>query len=551
VLEVYTGARLTLRNLAIIEGNAPLGGGGIFNYFGATLIVADSSFSGNHAGAPGSGALGGAIANWGTAVVADSAFEQNSATYLGGAISNTSGATLSVINSTFSENTAEGGGAIANGTTVTVTNSVFTGNTASGGGGAIASSHGELTVTNSAFTANSANLGGAIAMYADLATVAGSAFLGNSATSAGGGISNYTEMYQFGGTLDVANSTFAANAAPSGSGLFNYGLATLTNATFSANEGGGAGIFNGAGVHGTTLTLHNTIVANSAVVNCLNNGSLVDGGGNLSWPDATCPGLNADPLLGPLQGNGGPTQTQALLAGSPALDAAALANCPATDQRGVSRPQGPGCDIGAYEAGVEFTSPNITINTPAEGAVYFVGQAVTADYACQDDTGGSGLVACVGTVPNGEPINIGSVGAASFTVNAADNAGNVASLTHSYRVVYEFSGLFQPVDDRPTLNVVRAGLGIPVRFSLSGDRGLTIFAAGYPASVKIPCPSGAPEDAIEQTAKVSSSSLAYDALSDTYTYRWKSDTAWAGACRQLTLRLNDGTERVADFKFVR
>ena len=167
-------------------------------------------------------------------------------------------------------------------------------------------------------------------------------------------------------------------------------------------------------------------------MNCTNNGSLIDGGGNLSWPDTTCPGLNADPLLGPLQDNGGPTQTHALLAGSPAIDAALLANCPATDQRGVSRPQGPGCDIGAFELEQEpagdLIAPTITINTPADGATYLLRQAVTADYACQDEAGGSGLASCVGTVPNGSPIDTGSVGAKTFTVNAADNAGNLASL---------------------------------------------------------------------------------------------------------------------------
>jgi hypothetical protein len=82
--------------------------------------------------------------------------------------------------------------------------------------------------------------------------------------------------------------------------------------------------------------------------------SISSAGGNLS-SDGSCnlggPGdLPAtDPQLGPLAANGGPTLTHALAAGSPALDAAAAATCPATDQRGVARPQGGGCDSGAYE----------------------------------------------------------------------------------------------------------------------------------------------------------------------------------------------------------
>jgi len=252
-----------------------------------------------------------------------------------------------------------------------------------------------------------------------------------------------------------------------------------------------------------------------------------------------------------LQDNGGPTQTHALLSGSPAIDAALLANCPAADQRGVSRPQGAGCDSGAYEFGQESIAPTITINTPADGAIYILGQVVTADYACQDEADGSGLASCVGTVPNGSPIDTGSVGARTFTVNASDNAGNFTALTHHYSVVYNFSGFFQPVDNLPTVNVVQAGVGIPIRFSLNGDQGLNIFAAGYPVAEKIACVSGVPQDAIEETVIISSSSLSYDAVSATYTYLWKTSKAWAGTCRQLNIRLNDGTEHKSNFKFVR
>jgi len=143
------------------------------------------------------------------------------------------------------------------------------------------------------------------------------------------------------------------------------------------------------------------------------------------------------------------------------------------------------------------------------------------------------------------------VGAKTFTVNAADNAGNLASLTHYYSVVYNFSGFFQPVDNLPTLNVVRAGATVPVKFSLSGDQGLDILAAGYPASQQIVCDTSTPQDAIEETVTAGSSSLSYDAASDTYTYLWRTSKAWAGTCRQLNVRLNDGTEHKANFKFVR
>jgi len=158
----------------------------------------------------------------------------------------------------------------------------------------------------------------------------------------------------------------------------------------------------------------------------------------------------------------------ALQMASPAIDAAVLANCPATDQRGVPRPQGPGCDIGAFE-----------VET----------------------------------------------------------------------VMYNFSGFFPPVDNPPTLNTFKAGADVLITFSLSGDQGLDIFAAGYPLSTPFDCNTGDPLDEIEQTVTAGGSSLSYDATTDTYTYKWRTDSAWSGTCRQLILRLIDGTEHTAYFMF--
>jgi len=96
-------------------------------------------------------------------------------------------------------------------------------------------------------------------------------------------------------------------------------------------------------------------VANNAGPSCSGiAGTVTDGGHDIVFPDTGCPGANVDPTLGALTDNGGPTTSQALNAGSPALDAGppSGADCPASDQRGVSRPQGPGCDIGAFERSV-------------------------------------------------------------------------------------------------------------------------------------------------------------------------------------------------------
>jgi hypothetical protein len=90
------------------------------------------------------------------------------------------------------------------------------------------------------------------------------------------------------------------------------------------------------------------VVAGNAGSDC--GPGIVDGGHNFTYPAASCPGTVADPLLEPLANNGGPTMTQALLPGSPLIDAVpGGADCAGTDQRGIVRPQGPACDSGAYE----------------------------------------------------------------------------------------------------------------------------------------------------------------------------------------------------------
>jgi hypothetical protein len=114
---------------------------------------------------------------------------------------------------------------------------------------------------------------------------------------------------------------------------------------------------------------------------------------------------------------------------------------------------------------------------------------------------------------------------------------------------YDFSGFFYPVDNLPTTNVVQAGRSIPVKFSLGGDQGLDIFAAGYPHSGTIPEDPDAPLDNIEQTVTAGASSLSYDATSDQYIYVWKTEKAWSGQTRQLILKLTDGSEHKAYFQF--
>jgi N-acetylneuraminic acid mutarotase len=217
---------------------------------------------------------------------------------------------------------------------------------------------------------------------------------------------------------------------------------------------------------------------------------------------------------------------------------------------GGDSPSSPIIDsLEVYVADSDTAAPTITINAAADGATYLLGQSVNADYSCQDEAGGSGLASCTGTSPNGGSIDTASVGTKTFTVTAEDNAGNVSSEEVTYYVVYNFTGFFQPVVNLPLLNIANAGSSIAVKFSISGDHGLAIFAPGYPASGAIPCDANEPGSEIEETVNSGGSTLSYTPTSDQYNYVWKTNKAWKGTCRILVVRFNDGTDHFAKFKF--
>jgi hypothetical protein len=293
------------------------------------------------------------------------------------------GAILDLANLTLSAGKELNGGAIYNphGGTVTVSNSVFLGNVANGDFGGAISNGGALMVANSTFSGNTVTgnhaAGGAIANIS-----------ANSASGGGGAI------YNAYGTLTVTNCTFSDNHALVGGAITNQGATTsVTNSTIVGN---GTALSN---EHGYTLTVRNSILANSAAGgNCFvfpTAGPITDGGYNIE-DDATCNFSaandslsNTNPNLDPagLANNGGPTQTVALCTGegvpagcaeaSPAINAGNQSVCAATggaaavnnlDQRGFVRP-GAGamaCSIGAFEADA---SPSTNTPTPTPTAI--------------------------------------------------------------------------------------------------------------------------------------------------------------------------------------
>jgi hypothetical protein len=147
-----------------------------------------------------------------------------------------------------------------------------------------------------------------------------------------------------------------------GGGLFINDATTITNGTVTNNQADASGSGQGGGIFiNDATTFRNTIVSGnhvgSVASECLVNDVVTAPSGNIErGTDCGFTGAankrSTDPKLGPLANNGGPTDTQALLSGSPAIDFAPLAGCPGTDQRGVSRPQGSLCDSGAFEVAV-------------------------------------------------------------------------------------------------------------------------------------------------------------------------------------------------------
>jgi CSLREA domain-containing protein len=274
--------------------------------------------------------------------------------YGNGGISMTTGR-LTLINSTVSGNSTQGpGGGIRNIRGIlTLSNSTVNSNIATGAGGAIYNEHGDsMSLTNSTVIGNIASEGGGIYIGVVGLDLVNSTVSGNIALNGGG-------IYNDGGFLTLNNSTVSGNTTTIGvgGGILNQHKATLINSTVSDNTAqSGGGIISGI-TYGSTIELVSTIIAgNTASYGSDCFGNLTSQDHNLIGNDSSCSFIHAsgdlvniDPKLGPLRDSGGYTFTHALLPGSPAIDAGDNTLCPVTDQRGMYRPQGKGCDIGAFE----------------------------------------------------------------------------------------------------------------------------------------------------------------------------------------------------------
>ncbi|HET6632298.1 MAG TPA: choice-of-anchor Q domain-containing protein [Rhodanobacteraceae bacterium] len=246
-----------------------------------------------------------------------------------------------------------GGGMFMTGTTLELDHVTFSNSTASFGGGGFFTQGGTTTINDCVFAQNtmSSGTGGGLSNSGAVVVVRDSTFTGNTASSGGGGI-----FTGYGGSVTVTNSTFSGNSVGYyGSAIRNFkGTAmTLDYVTIAGNS---TTYFSGGALdveQDATISISNSIVAGNTYGDCRRAstpGSGMTDAGNNFFGDTTCNGVaSGDPMLGPLSYTGGLTPTMVPVAASPVIDTANCEAAVATGQRGVARPQGAGCDIGAVE----------------------------------------------------------------------------------------------------------------------------------------------------------------------------------------------------------
>ncbi|MFC1777574.1 choice-of-anchor Q domain-containing protein [Pseudomonadota bacterium] len=354
--EGYNGAgiesleNLTLSNVTISGNTATTDGaaGGLYIFRGIATIT-DSTITNNSSYWAGAGIdVGKATLN-----ITDSFVTNNHTQNGDGAGINVWGGTLNLLRSTVSGNTAEGDfkggggiyarglpfGATARRADISIINSQISQNTAPGGGALKVSEFATVSISNSTLTANTANGTGNFD--------AGGAIDANSNGKSG------DEGY----TITIVNTTISGNSATRGGAINTTGgILTINHVTMTDNSAseGTFGAVGGLVVgSGSNIDMSNSIIANSTGADCEDKFAALASNINNLIEDGTCATdavnlVTGDPLLGPLQDNGGLTPTHALLTGSPAIDAGDSTECAAKDQRGIDR-NSASCDIGAFE----------------------------------------------------------------------------------------------------------------------------------------------------------------------------------------------------------
>jgi predicted outer membrane repeat protein len=204
-------------------------------------------------------------------------------------------------------------------------------------------------------------------------------------------------------------------------------------------------------------------------------------------------------------------------------------------------------------AGNVSGSTSLTVNVDAElpdvsfgvcPATVLLGRSATASWSASDASSGLATPAA-----GSFSLDTATIGHKTVSTTATDNVGHSRIATCAYDVVFDFTGFFNPLANAPAVTKASAGQNLPVSFSLGGNQGLAIFAPGYPQSVQTSCNAFGAQTAGTSTA-VAKPGLTYSTGGGgRYTYLWKTERAWRGTCRQLIVKLVDGTYHRANVSF--
>ncbi len=561
-----TGGDLTISDCAFANNTAAItngtgdfdGGGAIYLTGGGKLSVSNTTFSGNKATVDqgkdnGGGAIfasgGGAVTVTGSTFSGDSYAETTAGFPAGGGAIYSSANPVTVSASRFTGESAtlkpaalntvsdDGGGAIWSGGGTSLTGSSITGNSATvdrgamrNGGGGIYNEAGPLSLTASTVAGNTVTI-----------SIVGPP------TNGGGGVFNDNSDGTGTDGVTIADSTISANtvaataigggAEAGAGGLYEFGGGgTITNTTIAANSVslpgghvGGGGIYEAGAGTAVQLTLKNTIVSGNTLSpvtptkrNCdfdATGSKIISAGHNVS-DDATCnltatgDQPNTDPHIGPLAANGGPTQTRALLAGSPAIDHGDNSGCPSTDQRGVKRPVGAGCDVGAYEF-----APPISSATVAACAARL--------RATVTPVSGSAPVALLVRVDGGAARTFATVG----------NPGTVTLTLPAGHHTVEYWGKSIGGDEERVHHTLSTTIAPAPRLTITSDQHTSLYAQGARASVTITAsdPSGLLVNPSRRHVRISTAHGGTFTIKRTATNRCHRSTTARFTYRVLTL----------------
>jgi hypothetical protein len=319
-----------------------------------------------------------------------------------------------------------------------------------------------------------------------------------------------------------------STAATSGGGL--SGSATVNNDTGTNLQGGSGGVPPGQGgfvkitapqtptspttytfVHWTSVTgSANTIAQTSDASICVRN----PGGSNNDAYRATYKPANTEPTISD------------------------IGNQTSTEDNAIS-------DVPFTVGDAQTAAANLTLSGSSSNQTLVPDSNITF--------GGSGANRTVTITPAPDKI-----GTATITVTVTDAENGTASDTFTIDVNFKFDCFRQPVDNNGVFNTVKAGSAIPVKFSLFGNKGLSIFAplpepkvGFYPMATQVTCPKAMAMDAVEEIVAASNSGLTYDSSIDQYNYVWKTTSTMATKCYRLDVKFIDGETKSAYFNFTR